>query len=161
MALPLDIETRSPEETQQVGQVLGGLCTGGERFFLVGPLGAGKTCFVPGLAWGLGYHEHAHSPTFVMMTEYQGRLTLYHFDLYRTESIQEALDLGIEEYLTGGGVCAIEWADRALPELEREGMLVELAYLDGQRRRLSLTPWGARYDAMLAALQAGRGGTGA
>ena len=149
----LEIETASPEETQRVARAIGERCTGGEVVFLVGPLGAGKTCFTQGLAWGAGVEEYTHSPTFVMVTEYSGRLPFYHVDLYRTESIDEAWELGLEEYMSGEGVCAIEWGDKVLPFLhqrgERQGLLVELAYVDGQRRRITLRPWDARSEALV------------
>ena len=146
--------TESPEETQRVGRILGQECAGGEVFLLVGPLGSGKTCFTQGLAWGLGVEEYTHSPTFVLVGEYHGRLPLHHIDLYRVESIEEALDLGLDEYLHSDGVCAIEWADKALPALEHEGLLVELAHLDEQRRRLTFEPWGQRHRELVTALQA-------
>ncbi len=90
---------------------------------LVGELGAGKTQFVKGLAVGLGYPGEVTSPTFTLIHEYHGgRLPLYHFDFYRLESEDEALQLGLDEYLAGQGICVIEWADkfpRLLPPTAR------------------------------------------
>jgi tRNA threonylcarbamoyladenosine biosynthesis protein TsaE len=84
---------------------------------LSGDLGAGKTCFVQGLAEGLGIEGPVTSPTFVMIAEHAGRLPLYHADLYRTESLAEIRRLGLEELLDGAGVTAIEWAEKAEPLL--------------------------------------------
>ena len=110
---PLTIITASAGETQQVGRIIGEQAQPGDVYLLTGPLGAGKTCLTQGLAWGLGVTQHPRSPTFVLMTRYQGRLTLHHMDLYRVGDPLEAWDLGLEEYLGGDGVCAIEWADQA------------------------------------------------
>lgn len=149
----LHLVSESPEETQRIARLLGEQCTGGEILFLVGPLGSGKTCFTQGLAWGLDVQEYTHSPTFVMVTEHHGRLTLYHVDLYRVESVEEAMELGIEEYLgAGGGVCAVEWADRILQALGRQGLLVELAYAGGQRRNLTLRPQDQRHEGLVGKL---------
>jgi tRNA threonylcarbamoyladenosine biosynthesis protein TsaE len=84
---------------------------------LTGDLGAGKTCFIQGLAEGLGVDGPVTSPTFVMIAEHAGRVPLYHVDLYRTESLAEIRRLGLEELLDGGGVTAIEWAEKAEPLL--------------------------------------------
>ena len=145
--------TRSPEETQSVARLLGERCVGGEIFLLVGPLGAGKTCFTQGLAWGLGVEEYTHSPTFVMVAQYRGRLALHHIDLYRVESTEEAIDLGLDEYLYGDGVCAIEWAEKLTPALAEEGLLVEMEHLGEDERRLTFRPSGRRSRELLAGLQ--------
>ena len=144
------LSSESASETQQLARLLGEACTGGETFLLVGTLGAGKTCFTQGLAWGLGVDEYTHSPTFVLVTEYHGRLTLYHIDLYRIESVPEAIDLGLEEYLASGGVTAIEWADKALDVLGGAGMVVEIVPQKGDRRSISLRPLDAHHEALLA-----------
>ena len=109
----LIIETHRPEETQQVGRIIGEQARPGDVYLLTGPLGAGKTCLTQGIALGLGVPGHVRSPTFVLMTRYQGRLTLHHMDLYRIGGPLEAWDLGLDEYLSGDGVCVIEWAGRA------------------------------------------------
>lgn len=153
MSPNLQVVTHSPEETQQLARLLGERCSGGELFLLVGPLGAGKTCFTQGLAWGLGVQEYTHSPTFIMVAQYRGRLTLYHIDLYRVESIEEAIDLGLDEYLSGEGVCAVEWADKALPALAGEALLIEMEYLSQGQRRLTFRPSGQRPRELLAGLQ--------
>jgi tRNA threonylcarbamoyladenosine biosynthesis protein TsaE len=80
---------------------------------LSGDLGAGKTCFIQGLAAGLGVEGPVTSPTFIMIAEHAGRLPLYHVDLYRTESLEEIRGLGLEELMDGPGITAIEWAEKA------------------------------------------------
>ncbi len=112
------ITSHSPEETFAFGSRLGALTARGEIFALHGDLGAGKTQFVKGLAAGLGCDAAAvTSPTFTLIHEYTGgRLPLFHFDFYRLESVAETLRLGLDDYLGGDGVLAIEWAGK-FPEL--------------------------------------------
>jgi tRNA threonylcarbamoyladenosine biosynthesis protein TsaE len=155
------VTTNSPEETQRLARRLGEACTGGEVFLLVGPLGAGKTAFTQGLAWGLGVEEYTHSPTFVLVTEYhgtarQGRpaLTLYHMDLYRIESVPEAVDVGLREYVDAGGVTAIEWADKADEALAGAGLRVEISYTGDNRREITFRPQDDHHAALLAGARA-------
>jgi tRNA threonylcarbamoyladenosine biosynthesis protein TsaE len=93
---------------------------------LSGDLGAGKTCFIQGLAAGLGVEGLVTSPTFVLIVEHAGRLPLYHVDLYRTESLEEIRALGLEELLDGSGVTAIEWAEKAEPLLSPRTVRVRI-----------------------------------
>ena len=104
------IETRSPEETFQVGKSLGEKAFPGQVLTLTGDLGVGKTVFTQGLAEGLGIEEPINSPTFTIVQEYhEGRLPLYHFDVYRIGDISEMDEIGYEEYFFSDGVCLIEW----------------------------------------------------
>jgi len=130
------LTSHNPEETRQLGNLLGQRAQPGDLFLLTGPLGAGKTCLTQGLAWGLGVEGYARSPTFVIITRYIGRLTLHHVDLFRIGSAEEAWDLGLEEYLSGDGVCVVEWADR-FPELfPTESTWIALEYGAGESDRL-------------------------
>jgi tRNA threonylcarbamoyladenosine biosynthesis protein TsaE len=104
--------TGSPEETQQIAADLARTLSPGAVLALHGDLGSGKTCFVQGLARGLGIDAPVTSPTFSLIGEYTGRLKLYHMDLYRLRSAGDAFDLGLEDYVYGDGICAIEWAER-------------------------------------------------
>ena len=104
--------SHSAEETRRIARELAAHLAPGAVIALHGDLGAGKTCFIQGLAEGLGVTRHVHSPTFTIVCEHAGRIPLYHMDLYRIRTPDEALDLGLDEYLFGRGVCAIEWADR-------------------------------------------------
>jgi tRNA threonylcarbamoyladenosine biosynthesis protein TsaE len=109
---PLPISTSSEDETAAAGETLAATLRAGDVVLLFGELGAGKTAFVRGLARGLGAPEaDVSSPTFTLVQEYEGRVTLYHVDLYRLEP-KELEDLGLEELISGDGVVAIEWAER-------------------------------------------------
>ena len=130
------IRTRSPEETRDIGRLLGELCRPGDIFLLTGPLGAGKTCLTQGIAMGLEAPGYARSPTFTLMSRHQGRLTLFHVDLYRLGGPEEVWDLGIEEQLFGDGVCVVEWADRAPDLFPAESVGLSLDYGDGEDERV-------------------------
>lgn len=104
-------ETYSEEETKRLGINIGNSCKCGDIYCLIGDLGVGKTAFAKGLAKGLNIQEHITSPTFTLVNEYEGRLPLYHFDVYRITDIDEMDEIGYEEYFFGDGVCLIEWAD--------------------------------------------------
>ncbi len=146
--------TESPEETQELGKRLGAVLEAGDLLLLQGTLGAGKTTLTQGIAWGAGVTGYAHSPTFVLVHEYEGRVRLYHLDLYRLEGGDlEVHDLGIEEMLTDGA-CVVEWAEKApavFPEEHLYG-LIEFGNSPDQRL-LTLTARGDRYERLLARLQ--------
>ncbi len=109
---------------------MGELAQPGDIYLLTGPLGAGKTCLTQGIARGLEVSGYVRSPTFVLMSRYRGRLPLYHVDLYRLGGPEEAWDLGLDEQLFGGGVCVVEWADRASDLFPEEGLWVGLDYVE-------------------------------
>ena len=114
------IETRSPEETFRLGRKLGEAAVPGQVFTLTGDLGTGKTVFTQGFAKGLGIEEPVNSPTFTIVQVYdEGRLPLYHFDVYRIGDIEEMEEVGFEDYIMGDGVSLIEWGElirEILPE---------------------------------------------
>ena len=114
------LETRSPEQTFQIGVDLAKKAVPGQVFTLTGDLGVGKTVFTQGMACGLGITEPISSPTFTIVQEYQeGRLPFYHFDVYRIGDIEEMEEIGYDDYFFGQGVCMIEWAnliEELLPE---------------------------------------------
>ncbi len=153
MGTSFEMVTKSPEETQAVGRRMGELALGGEVLLLVGILGAGKTCLTQGVAWGVGVKEYARSPTFVMLTQYEGRLPLYHMDLYRVESLAEFQDLGLDEYLYGRGVSIVEWADNAMDGLPQEHLLIVIEYLDEKRRRLRFEAVGEKHQRLFEGLR--------
>ena len=130
--------TYGPEQTQALGRALGAAARAGDVFLLAGVLGAGKTCLTQGILWGLGLDEYARSPTFVLVAEYRARLTLYHLDLYRLDSIDEVEALGLDEYLYGDGVCVVEWADKAPGAFPPEHLFIRLEVLDESTRRIRL-----------------------
>ncbi len=148
----LKVITHSPEETQSLGERLGRLAQIGDIFLLAGGLGTGKTCLVQGVAWGLDIQGYASSPSFVLVKEYQGRLPLYHVDLYRLDRIEEVLELGLNDYLYGRGICVVEWAEKGLPVFPPEHLLIRLEFLSQTERLLSFEPKGERYQRLASEL---------
>jgi tRNA threonylcarbamoyladenosine biosynthesis protein TsaE len=144
--------SHSQKQTQQLGSHLGELAQAGDVFLLTGNLGSGKTCLTQGIAWGLGVTEYAFSPSFVIMREYHGRLTLYHIDFYRLDRIEEIADLGLDEYLYGKGVCVVEWAEKGMAVLPEEHLLINLSYISDTERSISFEPKGKRYTQLLKTL---------
>jgi len=149
----MNILSHSPEETQRLGIQLGSLAQAGDLVLLVGGLGTGKTCLTQGVAWGLGVEGYATSPSFVVINQYRGRLPLYHIDLYRLDSIDEIIELGLEDYVYGPGVCVVEWAEKALAVLPTEHLFIEMSFLSDTGRRITLRANGGRYTVMLSQLQ--------
>ncbi|MAE11488.1 MAG: tRNA (adenosine(37)-N6)-threonylcarbamoyltransferase complex ATPase subunit type 1 TsaE [Dehalococcoidales bacterium] len=150
-----ELVSKSPEQTQELGRSIGELALPGDVFLLVGKLGAGKTCLTQGIAWGLGIDEYASSPTFVIMRELYGRLPVYHVDLYRLDDIEESLDLGLDDYLYGRGICVVEWAEKALSILPRHHLLINISYLSESDtgRSIQMEANGQRYLEMVDRLR--------
>lgn len=117
--MSFQIVAKTASQMVELGKSLAQLLQAGDVVVLTGSLGAGKTTFVQGLAKGLGIDHPVQSPTFTLINEHFGRLPLYHMDVYRLSGDADALDLGLSEYITGDGVCVLEWAERiedALPD---------------------------------------------
>ena len=113
--------TESPEETQALGEKLGKTLKEGDVIALIGDLGTGKTCLTQGITRGVGIApgEIVSSPSYILINEYNGKVPIYHIDLYRLENSEEIAELGLSEYVEGDGICIIEWAERmsdALPD---------------------------------------------
>lgn len=141
----LRVFSHSPEDTQAIGEKLAAEVQPGDVIALIGELGAGKTEFVRGLARGLGVPpEMVSSPTFVLVHEYRGRLTLAHVDLYRLERVSEEFLLELEEYLYGPAVTVIEWAERLAGTLPEDYLEITLAWAGEQDRELMLVGHGSR-----------------
>ncbi len=149
----LSLTTSSPEETRELGKHIGKLATPSSVFLLEGQLGAGKTCLTQGIAWGLDINEYTLSPSFVIMRELYGRLPLYHIDLYRLDNIEESMELGLDDYLYGKGVCVVEWAEKALSILPEEHLMVRIKYISDTERSFELKPEGKLYEDMLIRLK--------
>ena len=128
----------SPEATAAAGERLGARLGPGDVVGLTGVLGAGKTCFVQGLARGLGVSTPATSPTFVLVNEYRGRLPVHHVDVYRTHTLTELLELGLEDLLGGDGVTVIEWADRCEALLPPRTIRVHIDGVGDEPRRITI-----------------------
>ena len=150
----LTLTTRHEDQTAALGHLLGQLSLPGDVFLLHGELGAGKTCLIRGIAAGLEVSGHAFSPSFVLVREYHGRLTLYHMDFYRLGRPEEVEGLGIDDYLYGDGVCAIEWAERAGGLLPQNHLALSLYYVPSEEsaRTIQLSGYGERYTSLLQQL---------
>ena len=133
----MEYVTNSPRETEDTGAALAERLEPGTVVAFTGDLGAGKTAFVRGLARGLGIRERVTSPTFTIVNEYEGgRLPLFHFDMYRLGSADELFDIGWEDYLARGGVCAVEWSENIERALDAGCIRVDIrrGEADNQRR---------------------------
>ena len=123
----MEYVSNSPEETEALGAALADKLKPGTVLAFSGDLGAGKTAFVRGMARGLGITERVTSPTFTIVNEYEGgRLPLFHFDMYRLGSSDELFDIGWEDYLVRGGVCAVEWSENVSDALEGDCIRVDI-----------------------------------
>lgn len=149
----MKIATNGPEETQALGRRLGEVMEGGELVLMEGDLGAGKTCMTQGIAWGLGVNEHARSPTFVLVSEYEGRHTLFHADLYRVDDPLEAEDLGLDETYGNGGVCVVEWAEKADSIFPDDHLRVIFSVAGPGKRIVELRAGGDKHKALLVKLK--------
>ena len=130
--------THSPEETEKIGAALAEKMEPGTVIAYRGDLGAGKTAFTRGLARGLGYAEPVTSPTYTIVNEYLGgRLPLFHFDMYRLSSADDLFDIGWEDYLDRGGVCAVEWSEN-IAEAMAGAVTVAIEKLGENTRRITI-----------------------
>lgn len=146
--------TASPEQTWEIGRLLGKLLDAGDTVCLYGDLGAGKTNFAYGIARGLDVQEqYITSPTFTFVNEYQGRVPLYHLDLYRLKGPDELENIGFDECVGSDGVAVIEWAERAGDELPAESLSVYLSAVDEKSREIGFLPEGERYEELLEGLK--------
>ncbi len=134
----MEFLTHSPAETEALGAALGARLKPGAVIAYRGGLGAGKTAFTRGLARGLGCRETVTSPTYTIVNEYlTGRLPLFHFDMYRLTCSDELWDIGWEDYLERGGVCAVEWSEHVADAMEG-ALFVTICPLEGDTRRICL-----------------------
>lgn len=147
----LRIESNSPQFTHFLGKILGTNADRGDIFCLEGELGTGKTCLIGGIAEGLGIKEGVFSPSFIIIALHKGRLPLFHIDLYRIDE-GEIEELGLEEYLYGEGVCAIEWAEKARAILPPSHLWINISYDNGQRL-LTFFSKGRKYEPILEELR--------
>jgi tRNA threonylcarbamoyladenosine biosynthesis protein TsaE len=133
------VNTRSTDETRALGAAMAAVACPGDRIALVGPLGAGKTQFAKGFAVGLGVSEIVNSPSFTLMTEYVGRLPLFHQDLYRLSGPEEAIAGGLVDDRQLEGVTLSEWAERLPAEIDPERITVSIEVMDDEERRVTVT----------------------
>ena len=131
------IETHSAQETFALGQRIGLEALPGQVYTLIGDLGVGKTVFTQGVADGLGITEPVNSPTFTILQVYEeGRLPLYHFDVYRVSDPDSLFEIGIDEYFNGDGVCIVEWADLIADLIPDGSRLINIYYGENEGERI-------------------------
>lgn len=143
------LTTKTAEETIKLGTAIGKLLQPGDILALQGTLAAGKTQLTKGIAEGLGISEPVTSPTFTIISEYYGRMPLYHIDVYRLGSPEDFLDLGVEEMLYGQGVCVIEWSEKIMSELPSRTILIHIEAQPDSRRTLTITNWQYSADTLV------------
>lgn len=130
--------THSAEETEEIGYALGQRLEPGTVIAYLGDLGAGKTAFTRGLARGLGCRESVTSPTYTIVNEYlSGRMPLFHFDMYRLRSADDLFDIGWDDYLERGGVCAVEWSENVAEAMDG-AVTVSIEKLGQDERRITI-----------------------
>ncbi len=145
----MEFITHSPEETEALGARLGAVLRAGTVIAYEGDLGAGKTAFTRGLARGLGATDTVTSPTYTIVNEYlSGRLPLFHFDMYRLKSEDDLWDIGWEDYLERGGVCAVEWSENVAGAMEN-AITVRIEKPEENTRRITLIGGAAYADLSL------------
>ena len=148
----LDLISHSPAQTGRISARLATLLRAGDVLCLEGELGTGKTCFVQGMGQGLNVKAPVRSPSFTLINEYPAPSPcppLYHIDLYRIESVEAALAIGIEEYLYGEGICVIEWAERVRRILPPDCLWITLRHLNETKRNLMMQANGERYEILI------------
>lgn len=138
LARRLSVETRSEEETRALGARLGAAAQPGDVILLLGAFGAGKTTLVQGIARGLGVQAQVSSPSFVIASEYAGRIPLYHVDLYRVKEMDPTTLEALAEYFGGDGLCVVEWPASVPSELAQSATRIELAVAGEETRRLTM-----------------------
>jgi len=156
----ITLRASTAADTRSIGRALAPLFRAGDAVVLTGELGAGKTTLVQGVAEGLGVDEAVTSPTFVLVKEYVGRLTIAHADVYRLERIQDVVDLGLDEVADGQALLLVEWGDAVEELLPEDRLRVELTGEDptgeDEARRIVVEAvgpaWFDRVDALVAAL---------
>jgi len=147
---PIEYLSRREQETFNLGKNLAHYLKSADVICLIGDLGTGKTTFTKGIAQGLKIiSTQVNSPTFVLLNIYEGKLPVYHLDLYRMEDTKEILNIGYEEFLYGQGVAVVEWAERLKKLLPNEYLEVRFKHKARNERLLKFTARGQRYEALL------------
>lgn len=136
--------SHNTQETEQFGEEVAKSLRGGDVLAFTGSLGMGKTAFTRGLARGLGCRGRVTSPTFTIVNEYDGKTPLFHFDMYRLGSSDELFDIGWDDYLARGGVCAVEWSERVSDALPDDTIYVDIARGEEDENMRTITVTGGR-----------------
>ena len=137
--------SHNTQETEQFGEEVAKSLRGGDVLAFTGSLGMGKTAFTRGLARGLGCRGRVTSPTFTIVNEYDGKTPLFHFDMYRLGSSVELFDIGWDDYLARGGVCAVEWSERVSDALPDDTIYVDIARGEEDENMRTITVTGGRF----------------
>lgn len=137
--------SHSAQETESIGETLAKELRPGDVLAFTGSLGMGKTAFTRGLARGLGCRSRVTSPTFTIVNEYEGKTPLFHFDMYRLGSSDELFDIGWDDYLARGGVCAVEWSERVSDALPEDTIHVDIARAGEHEDWRTITVTGGRF----------------
>ena len=137
--------SHNTQETEQFGEEDAKSLRGGDVLAFTGSLGMGKTAFTRGLARGLGCRGRVTSPTFTIVNEYDGKTPLFHFDMYRLGSSDELFDIGWDDYLARGGVCAVEWSERVSDALPDDTIYVDIARGEEDENMRTITVTGGRF----------------
>lgn len=152
------VQSQSTSETIRIGKQIGSQLHSGDVVALVGELGTGKTHFIKGLASGAGVKRSRYitSPSFTLIHEYQGKIPFYHVDLYRLKTEKEAEGLGLEEYLQGGGITAVEWADKIPAHLPEQMLWIEIRFTGAHTRSIEIRAKGKRYEEIVQGFEGSR-----
>ena len=137
----LTFTTKSQEETIALGQKIGSKLKKGDIIAMQGTLAAGKTTITKGIAQALGITDTITSPTFCLISEYYGKMPLYHMDVYRLEGAEDFINLGIDDMLYGDGVCLIEWSEKIMSELPKKTIIVRLNSQQDNSRIIEIENW--------------------
>ena len=130
--------THSPEETIALGEKIGSKLVKGDVIAMQGTLAAGKTTITKGIAKALGINETITSPTFCLISEYYGKMPLYHMDVYRLDGTEDFINLGVDDMLYGDGVCIIEWSEKIMDELPKNTIILRILPQDDNSRKIEI-----------------------
>ena len=133
--------TSSPEETVALGKKIGGMLKNGDVIAMQGTLAAGKTTITKGIAAALGIEDTITSPTFCLISEYQGKMPLYHMDVYRLNGAEDFAELGTDDMIYGNGVSIIEWSEKIMRELPRKTILLKITPQEDGTRLIEIDNW--------------------
>ena len=137
----LELFSDSSEKTIEIGKKFGSFLKPGDIVAYKGTLAAGKTTFTKGIAKALDIKEDITSPTFTLISEYEGKIPLYHFDAYRLDSVEAFSDIGSEELMYGNGICAIEWTENVEDAIPDDAIKVEIEIIESEKRKITIKNW--------------------
>jgi len=137
----MNFVTSSPEETVELGKKIGSLLKSGDVIAMQGTLAAGKTTITKGIAAALGVDDTITSPTFCLISEYQGKMPLYHMDVYRLNGAEDFAELGTDEMIYGNGVSVIEWSEKIMTELPKKTILLRITPQEDGTRLIEIDNW--------------------